>query len=84
MDPDPRLGTDTYYQCGEHHGVMKQEDKPEYQLPEGHELKESTLLKDITIDPDKDVVASGNFVTTGHYKHLSRWMQEAIKLAESK
>lgn len=55
INPDPRVGTDSYYQCGEHHGVVKQEDKPEYQLPDDHELKENTLLQDENLDLDKDV-----------------------------
>ena len=57
VDPDGRHGKDTYYQCGNHHGVVKQEDKPEYQLDEDEraELKESTLLRDVEADPDKDV-----------------------------
>lgn len=43
VDPDGGKSPDTHYQCGAHHGIVKQSDKPEFQLPEGHKLNEEVL-----------------------------------------
>ena len=40
VDPDNGRSPDKHYQCGSHHGILKQEDRPEYQVPEGHKLAE--------------------------------------------
>ncbi len=56
VDPDGGRNTEMHFQCGSHHGILKQEDRPEYQLPEGHELLENTLVSDEAKDSlDKDV-----------------------------
>jgi len=53
VDPDGGQNPETHYQCGSHHGVIKQEDDPDFQLPEGHKLSESTILTNMAVDPDK-------------------------------
>jgi len=50
VDPDGGRNESKHYQCGSHHGIVKQEDLPEYQIPEGHKLageedKESFLVR---------------------------------------
>lgn len=46
MFVDPTGGQDpnTHFQCGAHHGVVKQSDKPEFQVPEDHKLAETSLV----------------------------------------
>jgi hypothetical protein len=50
VDPDGGKNEDKHYQCGVHHGVVKQEDRPEYQVPEDHKLtggeKENLLVRE--------------------------------------
>ncbi len=53
VDPDRGRVLEKHYQCGIHHGVIKQEDKPEFQLPENHKLSDTTLVQD-GADPDQD------------------------------
>lgn len=55
VDPDGGKEPETHYQCGTHHGVVKQEDKPEFQLPEEHTLNDDTLVQDDDADLDKEV-----------------------------
>ena len=43
IDPDRGLKPDTHFQCGSHHGIVKQSSKEEYQLPEDHKLDESSI-----------------------------------------
>ena len=43
VDPDGGKNPEMHFQCGRHHGIVKQSEKPEYQLPEGHKLSENTL-----------------------------------------
>ncbi len=43
VDPDGGKSPDTHFQCGAHHGIVKQEFKPEFQLPEDHKLSEEVL-----------------------------------------
>lgn len=45
MFVDPTAGKDpnTHFQCGRHHGVVPQSEKPEFQLPKGHKLNEEVL-----------------------------------------
>jgi len=43
VDPDGGRNPDTHFQCGAHHGVVKQEHRPEFQLPKGHKLNEEIL-----------------------------------------
>ena len=54
VDPDGGRDPETHFQCGTHHGVIKQEDDPNFQLPEGHKLEESTFVKD-GVSPEDDV-----------------------------
>jgi len=43
VDPDAGRSEDLHFQCGLHHGVLKQKDKPEFQLPDDHKLNEEIL-----------------------------------------
>lgn len=43
VDPDGGRNPDTHFQCGAHHGIVKQEHKPEFQIPEDHKLNEEVL-----------------------------------------
>ncbi len=43
VDPDGGKNPGTHFQCGAHHGIVKQEYKPEFQLPEDHKLSEEVL-----------------------------------------
>ena len=43
IDPMGGKGRDTHFQCGRHHGVVPQSEKPEFQLPKGHKLNEEVL-----------------------------------------
>lgn len=43
IDPDGGRNPEMHFQCGSHHDIIKQSDKEEYQLPEGHKLGESTI-----------------------------------------
>ena len=40
VDPDAGEKPEKHYQCGIHHGIVKQEDRPEFQIPEGVEFEE--------------------------------------------
>lgn len=35
VDPDGGKNPEMHFQCGRHHGIIKQSEKEEYQLPEG-------------------------------------------------
>lgn len=41
VDPDGGKDADKDFQCGAHHGIIAQKDKPEFQVPEGEEQKEN-------------------------------------------
>lgn len=43
VDPDGGRNPDLHFQCGKHHGVVKQEEKEEFQLPEDHQLDENAI-----------------------------------------
>lgn len=43
VDPDGGKKPENHFQCGAHHGVLKQKDKPEFQLPADHTLNEAVL-----------------------------------------
>jgi hypothetical protein len=45
VDPDGGRDPETHFQCGAHHGIQKQTDSSEFQLPEDHKLQDSTLTK---------------------------------------
>lgn len=40
VDPDGGKNPEMHFQCGKHHGIIKQIDNPDYQLPEGVEIHE--------------------------------------------
>ena len=50
VDPDGGRNPDTHFQCGSHHGIVKQEYRPEFQLPKGHKLNEEVLRRGETGD----------------------------------
>lgn len=54
VDPNGGRNPETHFQCGIHHGVIKQADDPNFQLPEGHKLQDSTFVKD-GVSPGGDV-----------------------------
>lgn len=43
VDPDGGRNPELHFQCGRHHGIVKQEEKPEFQLPEGHKLNQEVV-----------------------------------------
>jgi hypothetical protein len=58
VDPDQGKTPDSHYQCGTHHGIIKQEDRPEFQLPEDHKLAEeaeSTIVTNENAEPDENL-----------------------------
>ena len=63
MFVDPTGGKDPneHFQCGSHHGVFKQEDSPDFKVPEGHKLdeKETTLVKDANYKSPSKVKLDG-------------------------
>ncbi len=44
VDGDAGNNPDLHFQCGRHHDIVKQSEKEEYQLPEGHKLNESSII----------------------------------------
>lgn len=46
VDPDGGRNPELHFQCGRHHGIVKQEEKPEFQLPEGHKLNQEVVSRD--------------------------------------
>ena len=54
VDPDGGRNPETHFQCGIHHGVIKQADDPNFQLPEGHKLQDSTFVKE-GVSPTEDI-----------------------------
>lgn len=38
VDPNGGIDSDKHFQCGRHHGIIPQSEKPEFQLPDGHKL----------------------------------------------
>lgn len=46
IDPDGGRNPELHFQCGRHHGIVKQEEKPEFQLPEGHKLNQEVVSRD--------------------------------------
>lgn len=43
IDPDAGRSPEKHYQCGRHHGMVKQEEKPEFRLPDDHKLNQEVL-----------------------------------------
>ena len=43
VDPNRGKNEADHFQCGRHHGIIPQKEKPEFQLPEGHRMNESVL-----------------------------------------
>lgn len=54
VDPEQGKDPNSHYQCGTHHGVVKQEDRPEFQVPEDHKLAEEkeTVITDNKTDSE--------------------------------
>ena len=53
VDPDGGRTESKHYQCGAHHGIVKQEDRPEYQVPKDHKLA-NTENENVLIRKDVD------------------------------
>lgn len=45
FDPEGGKKKEHNFQCGSHHGIVKQKDLPEFQLPEDHKLNIEVLKK---------------------------------------
>jgi hypothetical protein len=43
VDPNRGKNATDHFQCGRHHGIIPQSERPEFQLPDGHRLNESVL-----------------------------------------
>jgi hypothetical protein len=43
VDPMGRKGENKHFQCGRHHGIIPQKEKPEFQLPKDHKLNQEVL-----------------------------------------
>jgi len=46
VDPNGGKDPNNHFQCGRHHGIIPQEEKPEFQLPEDHVLNKDVITKD--------------------------------------
>jgi hypothetical protein len=46
IDPHADRKPDVHFQCGRHHGIIPQAEKPEFQLPKGHKLNVDELRTD--------------------------------------
>ena len=45
IDPDGGRNPNKHFQCGRHHGVIPQAEKPEFQLPEDHKLNTEVIKR---------------------------------------
>ncbi len=57
VDPDGGRDPNKHFQCGRHHGVIPQAEKPEFQLPEDHKLNIEEIKQGadkVTIEEIKD------------------------------
>lgn len=43
VDPNRGKRETDHFQCGRHHGIVPQSERPEFQLPGDHKLNESVL-----------------------------------------
>lgn len=71
VDPDGGKTPEMHFQCGKHHGIVKQSDKPEYQLPEGvtpTEPKGRHTAEDIGVTLDGFKPDAGGRVWDGEEK----------------
>lgn len=50
VDPDAGGSPEKHYQCGRHHGVVPQAEKPEFQLPKGHKLNEEVFRPGVEME----------------------------------
>jgi len=53
IDPDGGRNPDRHFQCGRHHGIIPQAERPEFQLPKGHKLNTSELrseAEEVTVE----------------------------------
>lgn len=46
IDPEGGKNPDSHFQCGRHHGIIPQKERPEFQLPEDHVLNTDVLKQD--------------------------------------
>lgn len=57
VDPSGGKNADDHFQCGRHHGIIPQAERPEFQLPEGHKLNTDVLRSDadtVTVEEEED------------------------------
>lgn len=47
FDPSEGSEPDKYFQCGIHHGLIPQKDRPEFKLPKVHKLNEDVLVTNL-------------------------------------
>lgn len=47
IDPHAGRNPDNHFQCGRHHGIIPQAERPEFQLPKGHKLNTDELRGDV-------------------------------------
>lgn len=47
VDPHGGKNAEDHFQCGRHHGIIPQAERPEFQLPEGHKLNTDVLRSDV-------------------------------------
>ncbi len=45
VDPDGGRTPSKHFQCGRHHGIIPQAEKPEFQLPEDHKLNTEVIKR---------------------------------------
>jgi len=59
VDPTGGKDPDEHFQCGKHHGIVKQENNPDFQVPEDHKLtnQETELTKETTLIKEKGYIA---------------------------
>lgn len=56
VDPDQGRDPKLNFECGRHHGVVPQAERPEFQLPEGHVLNETVFSNDENSEVDPNDV----------------------------
>jgi len=47
VDPDGGRDPKKHFQCGRHHGIIPQAEKPEFQLPEDHKLNVEEIKQNV-------------------------------------
>lgn len=57
VDPDGGKDPNKHFQCGRHHGIIPQAEKPEFQLPEDHVLNVEEIkqnVDEVTVEEIED------------------------------